>query len=300
VTASNDEWTITDETSVLVRSTNQAPTVDAGPDQAAIEQAQVVLAGSAIDGDGSVDAIAWTQRSGPVVTLSDDTNPTATFTAPTVSEDVLIELALRATDDDGATAEDTVVILVSADNAPPVVDAGTDQTVDEQIVVHLSGTADDSDGTIAAQGWTQAAGPTVALSDPAALAPTFTAPTVTLATTLSFALEATDDEGASSMDTMAVTVLPVNAPPVVDAGADQDVDEQVAVQLLGAASDPDGTVDLVQWTQLGGPAVVLSDATIANPTFAAPTAASLTIVELELAATDDEGAQTPSTSTTWP
>ncbi|MFO0985410.1 MAG: LamG-like jellyroll fold domain-containing protein [Planctomycetota bacterium] len=65
--------------------------------------------------------------------------------------------------------------------------------------------------------------------------------------------------------------LPVNRPPVANAGLDQVVDEGSLVQLDGSASsDPDGDYLFFQWTQFSGPAVTISDPTAIQPTFTAP------------------------------
>ena len=72
--------------------------------------------------------------------------------------------------------------------------------------------------------------------------------------------------GASNQCTGTVTV--VNNPPTANAGLDQTVDEGTAVRLSGSSSDPDtGQTVTFQWTQTGGPAVMLSGADTAMPTF---------------------------------
>jgi len=94
-------------------------------------------------------------------------------------------------------------------NAAPTVNAGTDQTVNTSAVVTLTGTASDSDGSIASTTWTQLTGPTVALSG-SGLSRTFT-PTV--AGVYTFRLTATDNLGTSSSDDVQVTVRGVQATP---------------------------------------------------------------------------------------
>ncbi len=71
--------------------------------------------------------------------------------------------------------------------------------------------------------------------------------------------------------TIAAGFEPDNAPPVADAGPDQEVGELVTVLLSGSNStDPDDGILTWKWEQVSGPAVVLSDAASPQTTFTAP------------------------------
>jgi len=99
-----------------------------------------------------------------------------------------------------------------AQNATPIANAGPDQTVDAGVMVTLDGTgSSDADGTIAGYTWTQTAGtPTVTLSSRTVVQPTFEAPAVTAATTLTFSLVVRDNRGANS--TTSSVGISVNPP----------------------------------------------------------------------------------------
>src|SRR5207249_4061334 len=110
---------------IEVQTVNDAPIVDAGPDQLITLPANSVnLAGTVMDDffEGSLLMVRWTKVSGPgTVTINNAlTNvTTATFGAVGV-------YVLRLTADDGfLTASDEVTITV---NAPPVVNAGPHQS----------------------------------------------------------------------------------------------------------------------------------------------------------------------------
>ena len=189
---------------------NRPPVASAGADQWPAPGATVTLAGSGSDPDGRVDGYMWTQIGGPTVALSGASSATATFTAPAVTERTTLSFLLTVTDDAGATDSDEVSVYVwpqATNNLPPVADAGTDQTVASGAAVTLTGSGSDSDGWVNSYEWTQIAGPTVVLSDAWSATATFTAPTVTERTTLTFHLTVTDDEGAIGIDEMHVTVL---------------------------------------------------------------------------------------------
>ena len=81
-------------------------------------------------------------------------------------------------------------------NSPPSANAGSDQTVNERTPVTLSGSGEDSDGTIQSYSWIQISGSAVSLDDPAAAVVSFTAPDVAgESTSLLFRLTVTDNGG---------------------------------------------------------------------------------------------------------
>lgn len=92
-----------------------------------------------------------------------------------------------------------------------------------------------------------------------------------------------DGDGYSNLDEIVAGTFPgdpasrpspvpaPNQPSVANAGANQTVDEGQVVTLNGSnSSDPDDGIVSYAWVQLSGPAVVLSNASGAAPTFTAP------------------------------
>jgi hypothetical protein len=110
-----------DTVAVRVQSVNHAPVANAGADQARDEGQTVSLDGSAsTDQDGDVLTYAWTQTSGPPVTLSDSHGVAPTFVAPMVSAGgATIVFRLVVNDGIIASARDTVTITVRNVNDPP-------------------------------------------------------------------------------------------------------------------------------------------------------------------------------------
>ena len=101
---------------VTLTNVNEAPTADAGSDQADVEQgAAVTLSGSGTDPDsGDTLSYAWTQNGTPAVTLSDSAVASPTFTAPTgLSADTALTFTLRVTDAGVLYAEDSVTVAIS-------------------------------------------------------------------------------------------------------------------------------------------------------------------------------------------
>ncbi len=121
--------------------------------------------------------------------------------------------------DTSPTGEDqsyTVTILNVVPNSMPSVDAGSDQTVQENSVVTLSGTASDADDDPLTYLWSHDSDLTIALSDAASLSTSFTAPQVDSDTTITFTLAAYD-ETSNATDTTSVTITDSTPPVVADA-----------------------------------------------------------------------------------
>ena len=194
------------------------PIANAGANQTVISGVTVTLNGTASsDPDGTIASYAWTQTAGtPTVTLTSGTTSQPTFPAPTVAAAAALTFSLVVTDNRGATSPAaTVNVTVNPDlNVAPTANAGTNQTVTSGVTVTLNGSAsNDPDGSIASYAWTQTAGtPAVTLANGVTAQPTFVAPTVAAASTLTFSLVVTDNLGATSpASTVNVTVNPAVA-----------------------------------------------------------------------------------------
>ena len=105
-----------------------------------------------------------------------------------------------------------------------------------------------------------------------------------------------DKDGGQTTYTTTITVdPPPNTAPIADAGPDQEVNAGDTVTLDGTGStDPDEDELTYSWVQTAGPAVTLTGATTAQPTFTAPTGPATLTFELTV---DDGAAPTPTRST---
>jgi hypothetical protein len=189
----------------------------------------------------------------------------------------------------GGGSDETTTPPTSPANVAPTANAGIDQSVNEEVLVTLSGIGTDSDGSISSYQWSQTTGTTVSMSDSASASLTFTAPSLTETTTLAFELTITDDEGSTAKDVIQVIVNPINAAPIADAGPDQFVDEITSVTIVGLAEDSDGEVSSYQWSQVSGPTVLLINEEQANLEVRVPSIDEDSEVVLELKVIDNEG-----------
>ena len=158
-----------------------------------------------------------------------------------------------------------------AQNLPPTVAAGPDQTVNEGSLVQLSGAVSDPDSSFFVFSWSQLGAQNITLSDTNALNPTFTAPSVAGgAIVLTFELFATDGVNFVT-DTVDIIVSDTNVAPLANAGNDQTLAAGTSVQLSAANSfDADGDAISFSWSQVSSSAgltYVLSDASLVNPSF---------------------------------
>jgi hypothetical protein len=254
---------------------NQAPVVNAGPDQTVTFPTTVTLNGSVTDdglpaSPGSTTK-QWTKESGP---------GTVTFTSPTTANtDASFSQAgtyvLRLTANDGQLSsfdEVTIIENAPAGNQAPVVNAGPDQTVAFPTTVTLNGSVTD-DGLPAVPGsttkqWTKESGPGTV---------TFTSPT-TANTDASFSQAGTyvlrltaNDGELSSFDEVTITETAGGTPVILNrsiaAGSD-DAEQQASgavdlvssdIELVADGSSNNQTIGL-RFTNITVP----SGATISN------------------------------------
>jgi gliding motility-associated-like protein len=277
---------------VLPSNTNQPPLVTVANDTTLVLPTNsMTLRATTSDLDGTISTYFWTKVSGPTATLAD---PGEEDTQVQDLVEGIYIFQLSVIDDKSTSASDQikVTVLPVGSNVPPIVDAGADQTITLPVsTISLVGTATDPEGSAMTYLWTKVTGGN-ATPNPAGsettLTPTFDGLTVG---TYSFKLSVTDANGSVGSDIVQVTVNPVppNQPPIVDAGVNRALLAVVPeVQLNGNATDPDGTVTSVLWTQVRGPQVPLENAATPN----------LTVRNLDigtyifrLTATDNEGAK---------
>lgn len=293
--------TATDVIIIKVRPINDDPIADAGPDKNTVSNRYVYLSGSGSDSDGDKLRYTWSQAGGEDVNLIYPNKAEARFMAPEVSGggSLTLEFELTVTDPYGGEDSDTMEVTIGSDNLRASADAGTDQIVDEQTLVTLSGTGEDPDSEEITFEWRQVGGEQVELSAVDEPEPTFTAPVVAngKVKVLVFELRVSDENGHPSKDIVKVTVLPVNSPPVVNAGDDQGADFGALVTISGSASDEDDDPLTYLWSQIEGPSVELSTTTDLDAEFTTPKVAVDTAFTFQLIANDGQADSEPDSVT---
>lgn len=254
---------------VTIGTANSKPTANAGPDQTAVVGATVTLDGSSsLDVDGNALTFRWAfaaRPAGSTATLSTPLAVTTTFTVDRPGT-----YAVRLIVNDGTVDSDPDTVAITTSNRPPVADAGSDRSAAVGEVVTVDGShSADVDGDTLTYHWALTSTPggsAAALSDTAAVAPSFT---VDRPGSYVARLIVNDGTVDSAPDT--VTITAANSAPTASAGADQSAPVGATVVLNGSASsDADGDALTFRWaftTRPAGSAAALSDAAAVSPSF---------------------------------
>ena len=275
---------------------NVAPVANAGNDITLILPVNSTnLNGSGTDVDGAIVLYQWTKINGPVQhNLVNASQPQASVNNMIQG---IYQFELKVTDDSGATARDTVVVIVSpVPNIPPVANAGSNQTIILPVNnVTVSGSGTDADGTITTYLWSYVSGPaSYNITSPSQVQ---TAITGLLQGVYIFQFTITDNSGATATSNITITVNaappPPNVAPVANAGPNQTITLPVNnVTVNGSGTDADGTIATYMWSYVSGPASY----NITNSSQAQTTIIGLVqgVYVFRLTVTDNDGATSTS------
>ena len=264
-----------DDVVVTINTVNLPPRASAGPDRKVIGGSDVSVTGLGNDPENGPITYSWKQIAGDTVSF-DTTQPSFSFKAPSVvsGETKRLVFQLTVTDSENQHGSDQLIIMVVPANSAPIVDAGVDQTANENTTLNLLCTTTDPDGDIINASWSSSS-TEVVIADAGSLSTTVQLPAIVKDQVITMTCSATDGK-LSSSDTMKINVVnTLNLPIMADAGADQIVNEHVTVSLDGSKSnDPEGQDLSYMWAQISGEPVVLSSMSSVTPSFTSPTVAN--------------------------
>lgn len=238
---------------------NQLPVADAGADQSFnLPKDSTFLNGEASsDTDGTITSFQWKKISGPVSFYIEETSASKTVLRSLAAGSYQFEL--RVTDNKGAVATDTVVIIVNeanATNQSPGAHAGPDQTIilPDNSAVLTGNASTDPDNNIVNYAWSKIEGPAVTIVDAHAIQ--------TPITNLSegvyrFELKVTDAEGLFSKDTVSIIVSFVAIPSLTAIG-DIILAWPLNYVYLDGSHNWNNTA---QWEKISGPSQFLFEDT---------------------------------------
>lgn len=261
--------------SVIVTATrkNALPVAEAGENQNIKKLTTVLLDGSkSSDADGDLLTYKWILASKPTkskATLSDATIVNPSFFAD-MAGTYQVDLVVNDTITDSVSSR--VTIVASDFNSIPIANAGTNQNVYKDAIVHLNAAASyDADSDSLTYSWSMTSKPELSqalLSDNSSVNPTFIADRVG---SYVFSLIVSDGKVKSDYAYVTINAAVKNIAPVAHAGLNQNVKTLSLVTLDGSVSS-DANLDSLEykWTMVSQPqesTAKLSDNTIVNPSF---------------------------------
>ncbi|WP_375579330.1 tandem-95 repeat protein [Marivirga tractuosa] len=277
------------DVNVAPEEVNIAPVVNAGNNKSiTLPTNSVTLNASASDEDGEVISYLWEQVSGETdITISGENSSSLVIDE---LKEGIYDFQITVEDNDGSLASDEVRVTVTALNTPPIANAGPNKTITlPQDSVEINGSGVDEDGTVEGYQWAQINGPSTAdlINDDQA---SMEAKNL-VAGQYRFEITVTDNDGETGTDIMVVNVNEENNnSPTVNAGSNRNIDLPTnSITINGTASDSDGTLATIEWTQISGP----SSAALLNTNTLNLTATELIEGEyiFQLSVVDDDGAQ---------
>lgn len=213
-----------DQVIIFVAPENSAPKANAGPDMTVDENTIVNLTCTGTDPDTNILNYEWTSKSSKLVIVPSDSNAKVSIKSPSVVSDETFTMTCTVSDGELTSADSMNLTVRNTLSLDIIANAGMDRIVNEKVKINLDGTkSSDPENQRISYEWTQISGETVMLSSTTSVTPSFTSPIVANGEikVLTFELRVYDDNGREAVDTVVITVDPVNAPPEAFASAIQ-------------------------------------------------------------------------------
>jgi len=212
-----------DQVIVFIVPENSAPKANAGPDMTVDENTIVNLTCVGTDPDTNILNYEWTSESSKVVIVSSEGSKVS-IKSPSVVSDKTYTMTCTVSDGEFSTSDSMNLTVRNTLSLDIVADAGIDRIVNENVKINLDGSkSHDPENQNISYAWTQVSGESVRLSSVTAVTPSFTSPIVANGEikVLTFELRVYDNNGRDAVDTVTITVDPINSPPEASASAKQ-------------------------------------------------------------------------------
>ncbi len=273
----------------ILDTTPHPPIANAGLDQNVNPNDTVNLSASESSDDREVTSYNWQQISGPTVSIDNSNSANASFTA-SIAGTLLVQLTV--TDAEELSHSDTVIINVIEVipkqpelSAPPIANAGNNQTVTSNNLVTLNAESSTDDLVITEYKWEQVSGVTISLNNANESIASFTAPYT--AGTLSFLLTVSDNDKQTSNDTISVKVNEPASIATAHAGIDAFYNINQLAILNGSLSSSTAKITSYQWSQLSGATVEINNSNSEKASFTPPD--NEEVLQFQLTIIDENG-----------
>jgi hypothetical protein len=255
---------------VNINTSHTPPVANPGSSQSVALNSLVQLNGAgSTDVDGNALTYKWSLINvpqGSSAALSDASAVNPTFTAELPGTYV----AQLIVSDSYLSSNPATVTITTNNVLAPTVNAGQNQTVAHNTMVHLNGSGNDPQGLTLSYQWSLTNKPNNSganLSNSNSTNPTFLADQPG-----TYVAQVIASNGVMLSTPSTVTVNTTDTPPIANAGQNQNVKTGTTVTLHGNASyDPDGdTITVYKWSLLSvppGSAAALTGANTVSPVF---------------------------------
>jgi hypothetical protein len=236
-TVSDGSATDSETITIAVSDVNRAPVLAAIGNQSVNEAATLSFTVSATDADG--DTLTYSASNLPSGATFDAATRTFLWT-PAYNQAGSYPDVVFTVSDGKATDSETITVTVNDVNAPPVLAGIGDRSVNEGATLTFTVSATDPDGDSLTYAATNL--PAGASFDPGTRTFSWIPRYDQAGMYANVSFEVSDDGAPSRSDseTIAVTVVDVNRPPVLGAVGDQSVLEGDTLSFTVSATDPDG------------------------------------------------------------
>jgi len=215
------EQSDSDQVIIFVSPENSSPKANAGPDMSTNENTVIDLTCTGSDPDGDTLDYLWTSSD---MELMQNTSPKISIITPNVVFDTTVTMTCTVSDGILSSSDSMNLTIKNTLSLDIVADAGINRIVNENVKINLDASKSfDPENQKLSYEWTQVSGETVVLSSTTNIAPSFTSPTVKNNETkvLIFELRVYDNNGREDLDSVTITVDPINSPPEASASAKQ-------------------------------------------------------------------------------
>ncbi|WOH38882.1 M36 family metallopeptidase [Thalassotalea fonticola] len=169
-------------------------------------QSMITLFADVFDYDGDDVSVRWQQLSGPDAELIDANKSQMSFVAPIINRNEELLFEVTATDSQGNSRSQEVVVTLLDVNIAPTVD-GQRITVTEGDFVNVTIVANDADNDALLYKWQQVSGETVRMQGARTATLNFNAPNVSETQSFEFSVTVTDGTDSNQAE-VSVTVEP--------------------------------------------------------------------------------------------
>lgn len=214
--------TDSDSVVIFVSPLNSSPKANAGADMTVDENTVANLHCTGTDPDTTRLSYSWSTTSKATIEQSNVSDTKVKL--PNVVHDSTMTFTCSVSDGTFSSLDSMNILVKNTISMDIVSNAGLDRIVNENVQVSLDGSKSyDPENQQLSFKWTQLSGETVKLSSVSKISPSFTSPIVNNneIKVLTFELKVFDDNDRYSIDTVVITVDPVNSPPEASASAKQ-------------------------------------------------------------------------------